>query len=222
MTTSELVRYGVVTGAIALAAGGYLVWMRGTTTLVLLGIGAFFVLFYTWPLKYIGLGEPAVLVVWGPLMVGGGYYVITGRFDWHVALASLPMALGPTAVLFGKHIDKLAADRGKQIRTLPVLLGEKTARYATLALIAAQYLFTVWLVAIKYFSPLVLVVFIAAPTLRLVARAYRHPRPLEPPKELPAGVWPLWFVAFAFLHTRRFGALYVAGIVLDVVAQRLQ
>ena len=27
--------------------------------------GAFFVLFYTWPLKYYGLGEPAVLVVWG-------------------------------------------------------------------------------------------------------------------------------------------------------------
>ena len=63
-------------------------------------------LFYTWPLKYIGLGELAVIIVWGPLMIGGGYYVITGQWSWKVVLASLPYALGPTTVIFGKHIDK--------------------------------------------------------------------------------------------------------------------
>jgi 1,4-dihydroxy-2-naphthoate octaprenyltransferase len=44
---------------------------------------AFFVLFYTWPLKYIGLGEIAVLIVWGPLMIGGGYFV------WSAVLTGL-------------------------------------------------------------------------------------------------------------------------------------
>ncbi len=139
MTPRELIRYAVVTGGLALAAGGYLVWQRGNAILTLLAIGAFFVLFYTWPLKYIGMGEPAVLLVWGPLMVGGSYYVISGRFDWNVALASFPFALGSTAVLFGKHIDKLEADSGKKIRTLPVLLGERTSRWVTLGMFVAQY-----------------------------------------------------------------------------------
>ena len=74
------------------------------------GAGAFFVLFYTWPLKYIGLGELAVLIVWGPLMVGGGYYCITGEWSWPVVLASIPYALGPVTVIFGKHIDKSKDD----------------------------------------------------------------------------------------------------------------
>ena len=49
--------YALLTGGVALAIGGALVAMRGGVTLELLGAGAFFVLFYTWPLKYIGLGE---------------------------------------------------------------------------------------------------------------------------------------------------------------------
>ncbi|MCA9597319.1 MAG: prenyltransferase [Myxococcales bacterium] len=221
MTPRQLIRYAVVTGGLALAAGGYLVWQRGNATLTLLAIGAFFVLFYTWPLKYIGMGEPAVLLVWGPLMVGGSYYVITGRFDWNVALASFPFALGSTAVLFGKHIDKLEADSGKKIRTLPVLLGEKTSRWVTLGMFVGQYLFVVALIASGYFSPVLLVVFGAVPLLHLSFKAYRHPRPAKPPPELPKGVWPLWFVAFAFIHTRRFGLLYVVGIVIDVVIRRM-
>lgn len=220
MTPAQLLRYAVFSGAVALAAGSYLVWARGTITLTLLGVGAFFVLFYTWPLKYIGLGEPAVLLVWGPLMVGGGYYVVTGRFDWNVAIASLPFALGSTAVLFGKHIDKLEADSGKKIRTLPVVLGERVSRYVTLTMLLTQYGLVVYLVWTRYFSPLLLVVFIALPTLWLALRAYSRPRPDKPPKELPPNVWPLWFVAFAFLHMRRFGMLYVAGIVADVAAHR--
>ena len=221
MTTSELLRYAAVTGAVALAAGLYLVVVRGQITLTLLAIGAFFVLFYTWPLKYIGMGEPAVLVVWGPLMVGGAYYVIAGRFDWNVALASLPFALGATAVLFGKHIDKLDADREKRIRTLPVLLGESLSRWVTIAMLLAQYGLVAWLIASRYFSPAVALVVFAVPALWDALRAYRHPRPARPPKRYPPNVWPLWFVAFAFRHTRQFGGLFVIGIVLDVVLRRM-
>ncbi len=102
----------------ALGAGAALVYMRGGLSLLLLGLGVFFVLFYTYPLKYIALGEISVLVVWGPLMIGGGYYVITGGWDWNVVIASLPYALGVTGVIFGKHIDKFEMDKAKRIHTL--------------------------------------------------------------------------------------------------------
>ena len=121
-------RYSAVTGGIALACGLALVALRGSLTLPLLLAGAFFVVAYTWPLKYIGLGEVAVIVVWGPLMIGGGYYVITGEWDWNVVLGSLPYALGTTMVIFGKHIDKREADAARHIYTLPVILGDRLAR----------------------------------------------------------------------------------------------
>lgn len=220
LTRNQMLGYIAVTGAIALAAGLYLVATRGQATLALLAIGAFFVLFYTWPLKYIGLGEVAVILVWGPLMVGGGYYVITGGIDWPVIVASLPCALAATTVLFGKHIDKLDADAAKGIRTMPVLLGEENARRATIVMLTLQYLLVFWLVATGAYSWLLLAVLGAAGWYVNAVRVYSQPRPASPPAEYPPGVWPLWYAAFAFQHTRRFGLLFLAGLAADVIARR--
>jgi len=81
-----------------------------------------------------------VLIVWGPLMIGGGYYVITGStWSWNVVIASLPYALGVTGVIFGKHIDKLEMDKAKRIHTLPVLLGERLSRATMTGMLVLQY-----------------------------------------------------------------------------------
>jgi len=221
MTRAQVLLYTAVTGLIALTAGAVLVSVRGEATLALLGIGVFFVLFYTWPLKYIGLGEVAVIVVWGPLMVGGGYYVITGRLPWPVVVASLPVALAATTVLFGKHIDKLDADAAKGIRTMPVLLGERRARYTTIVMLTLQYLLVVGLVLSGYVSWLLLSVFAAARWYVRAVRANLHPRPTAPPAEYPPNIWPLWYSAFAFAHTRRFGGLFLLGLTADVVGRKL-
>lgn len=221
LSVRQMLGYAAVTGLVALAIGIWLVWLRGEPVLWLLGAGALFVLFYTFPLKYIGLGEPAVLLVWGPLMVGGGYFVVAGEWSGHVALASLAYALGPTAVLFGKHIDKLDADRAKGIRTLPVILGERASRLAVMGMLVAPFALLAYLVGIGYFTPAVLLALLAAPGLRRVWRVYREPRPDGPPEDLPQGVWPLWFVAAAFWYTRRFGAWFLAGLLLDVAITRL-
>ena len=49
-TTREILTYAAVSGVLALAFGAYLVFTGGATAWVLVGLGAFFVLFYTWPL----------------------------------------------------------------------------------------------------------------------------------------------------------------------------
>lgn len=221
MTRGQALLYTAVTGAIALGAGVLLVGLRGEATLTLLAIGAFFVLFYTWPLKYIGLGELAVIVVWGPLMVGGGYYVITGTVSEAVVVASLPVALAATTVLFGKHIDKLDADAAKGIRTMPVLLGERNARRATVVMLTLEYLLVGWLVASGSLSWLLLAVLGALPWYVRALRVYRLPRPAAPPPEYPPNIWPLWYSAFAFQHTRRFGSLFLLGLALDVAGRKL-
>ena len=55
------------------------------------------------------------------------------------------------------------------------------------------------------------------PTFWTVAQVYRRPKPAEAPKNYPAGRWPLWFVGYAFWHNRRFGLLFLLGLIGDVI-----
>ena len=201
-----------VTAGIALALGGWLVYERSGLTFDLMLAGAFFVLFYTWPLKYYGLGEPAVLLVWGPLMVGGCFYVLAGYWSWDVTWLSLVFALGPTTVLFGKHTDKLEADKAKGVNTLPVILGEKASRYAVLAMIVAQYLLCLGLVVAGSFAWPLLLVLASAHGLPKLFAVYGAPKPEQAPASYPDGIWPLWFSAHAFRQTRRFTSLFLLGV----------
>jgi 1,4-dihydroxy-2-naphthoate octaprenyltransferase len=221
LTMRQELAYAGVTGLLALIIGAFLVYVRGVLALELLAAGVFFVLAYTWPLKYIGLGEIAVLLVWGPLMIGGGYFVVTGVWDWNVALAGLPYAIGATTVIFGKHIDKLTADKAKGIHTLPVIIGERAARWTVLAMMVLQYAFVIYLVAVRFFTPVLLIVLLALPFLRDAFLALRNPKPTEAPAQLPPGIWPLFFVAFAFRHNRRFGLLFLVGLLADVILRVL-
>jgi len=216
MTRRQLLTYAGVSGLIALAAGAYLVAAHGWLALALLAAGAFFVLFYTWPLKYIGLGEVAVILVWGPLMIGGGYFVSTGQWDWNVALAGLPYALGPTTVIFGKHIDKVKEDRVKNIHTLPVIIGEKAARYSAMAMMALQYLLVIALVITGFFTPAMLIVLPAAIRTPWVWKQLTQPKPESRPKDDRTG-WPMWFVSAIFAHNRFYGMLFLLGLIADAV-----
>jgi 1,4-dihydroxy-2-naphthoate octaprenyltransferase len=216
LTKRQLLTYIAVTGLIALSAGVALVFIRQGMTLLLMGLGALFLLFYTYPLKYFALGELTVLIVWGPLMIGGGYYVITGSWDWNVVIASLPYALGVTGVLFGKHIDKYEMDKSRRIYTLPVVLGERPSRYIVVGMWVLQYLSVVYLIIIGFFTPVMLIVFFALQTFFQVLPAFRKPKPEQKPPDYP-DVWPNYFVAGAFVHNRRFGILFLLGLILDSV-----
>jgi 1,4-dihydroxy-2-naphthoate octaprenyltransferase len=216
---SGLLIYAALTGLLAVLCGTALVYLRGGLTLTLMGLGIFFVLFYTWPLKYIALGEIAVLIVWGPLMIGGGYYSIAGEWNWQVVMASLPYALGVTGVIFGKHIDKYEADKAKKIYTLPIVLGEKLSRYTVVGMLALQYVSTIYLVAIEFFTPVLLIVFFALPTFLQIWPMFKAPKPGEKPKDFP-DIWPNYFVAGAFQHNRRFGSLFILGLIANVILIR--
>ena len=52
---------------------------------------------------------------------GGTYYSAVGHVPWEVIAASIPYGLLCTAVLMGKHVDKLPWDEREGIRTLPVM-----------------------------------------------------------------------------------------------------
>lgn len=221
MTRRQHLTYFAVTALIALGLGLSLLWYVGfsATAWFLLALGAFFLLFYTWPLKGLALGEIAVLIVWGPLMIGGGYYVLTQQWSWFVVAASLPYVLGVTTVIFGKHIDKLDMDRKKGIHTLPVVIGEKASRYAVLAMMIAPYLITLYLVFARFFTPVMLIVFLALPAFLKIYPVFLKPKPETRPEGSRG--WPLYFVGFAFYNNRTFGSLFMFGLLLDVALRLL-
>src|SRR5438067_6391407 len=150
VTRSRLAAAALVVNALDLVILVVLYLSRGWPV-VAFALGGFFVsAAYTAPplrLKKHGLGEPSVLLVWGPLLVGGVYYSAVGNLPWEIVAASIPYGLLCTAVLMGKHIDKIPWDEPAGTRTLPVMLGAASARRGTQGLMVAFYVLIVALVA---------------------------------------------------------------------------
>ncbi|MDQ2689088.1 MAG: prenyltransferase [Chloroflexota bacterium] len=208
----------VVANLVDLAIMVYLAIERGPLVVAFALAGLFVSVFYVAPpirLKHIGLGEPGVFLVWGPLMVGGTFFVATGELPGWVWLASLPYAILVTTVLFGKHIDKIEPDAARGIRTLPVILGEATARRVAQALMVAFYPIVLAAALAGFIGPWVALVVLGIPKLVETLRIFARPKPDAPPEHYP--IWPLWFVGAAFVHTRRAGALLIVGLVLNAV-----
>jgi 1,4-dihydroxy-2-naphthoate polyprenyltransferase len=219
MSRTQSRRMAFITGLLGVLTGVYLVVTAGSQLLLyFLLAGIVFLFAYNWPLKHIGLGEPLVVVVWGPMMIGGGFLAITGYWSWEVAIASLPYALGPTAVLFGKHIDKIPWDKPRKVRTLPVLIGEHAARKTTMALLALQYLVVFYLIFTGFFAWTLALVVLAIPYyLGTLRRVFARPKPEKRPASYPEEGWPLYFVSYAFVHNRKFGGLFLLGLIAQVV-----
>jgi 1,4-dihydroxy-2-naphthoate octaprenyltransferase len=147
-------------------------------------------------------------------MVGGSYYVTTGQWSHEAAWLGLLYGLGPTVVLFGKHIDKIDLDEAKGVRTLPVILGEGRARVFARMLLVAQYAGCLALVVTGQEHWLLLAVFLTTPTLLRTLKRFAQPKPDARPKSFPANIWPLWFAPHAFALTRRFMPVFVAALLL--------
>jgi len=220
VSTRLLVTGLLVLVAIAAAIGAYFIALRGMPAVWLTIAGALLLWAYDAApraLKELGLGEIAAFVVWGPLMVAGGYYVITGRFSGAALLSSIPYGLGVMSILVGKHIDQREFDERKHQRTLPVVLGEASARGFNRGAVILMYVVIVAGVIMRMLTPFALIVLVAAPRALRAVRVMSAPRPSEP----PAGYlgWPLWYHRVCLVHNRAFGWLYILGLAVGAVVR---
>ena len=133
---SRVIQYGLVSlrqmatlaTAFYVAAaliGLVLLATHGSVALLVIGVLGFIVsLGYTAPpLKFVyrGLGEVAVAVGFGPLMLLGAYVVQTGgTLAWEPFVASIPVALLVALILYVNEIPDRRGDAYAGKRTLPV------------------------------------------------------------------------------------------------------
>lgn len=226
-TKPQQIRWFIVSGTLATLSGFYVLLSTGFNTMVigLFIVGAVALLAYTYPFKYWGLGELAIFLIWGPVIIGGVYYVlallsgneIVPSNVWSAVLAGVPYGLGVASINIAKHIDKLDDDKLKGVGTFPVRAGETFARRTDQFAIVMIYGVILYLVFIShYFTPAMLVVFFAARDALNALRALNSPKPSEPP-EAARAYWPVWFSGFAFQHNRQFGGYILLGLIADAL-----
>jgi 1,4-dihydroxy-2-naphthoate octaprenyltransferase len=220
-TKQDWLRWFLAAGSLATLSGLFVLiytW-PSPVVLTLFAVGALLILSYAYPLKYLGLGEISIFIIWGLLIIPGVYAILAGGVtpDFsNVVLTGLAFGLGFGSFNWGKHIDKLQADKAKGVKTLPVRLGEPAARIVNICTLVLAYVIILYLVfGARFYTPLMLIVFFAAARAWRVISLLRKPRPTE----APAGflLWPRWFSTPQLLHMRLFGGLMILGIVGDTL-----
>lgn len=217
-TKPQQLRWFFVSGMLATLAGIYALYYTNFSPVVvgLFALGAVVLLAYTYPFKYWGLGELAIFLIWGPIMIAGVYFVLSGVWNWNVVLAGIPYGLGVASINIGKHIDKHDDDKAKGVGTFPVRVGEAFARRVDQAALILIYAVILYLVFVpRYFTPAMLIILFAFKHAWRAIKLLDHPRPATPPEGYPA--WPTWFSAATFFHNRQFGGLLILGLIIDAL-----
>ncbi len=116
---------------LALLPGAYLIYRGGWPILAVGLLSIVFAVGYTggpFPLAYLGLGDVFVLFFFGPVAVGGTYYVQTLTLPPEVIVAGLAPGLISTAILTVNNLRDLEGDRTAGKNTLAVRFGAAFAR----------------------------------------------------------------------------------------------
>ncbi|MDF2668678.1 MAG: UbiA prenyltransferase [Paenibacillus sp.] len=150
--------------AIAAISGFILAWASGYEVLLFAGLGGLIAYFYVAPpirFGYLGKGysELAILIAFGVLPVMGSYFVQTSAIDIRAFLASLPIGLLTTLILFNHHFLHWESDKASGKNTLVVVWGEQKAIQFSKLLVILAYLSLVAAVilgALPYYSLLAL------------------------------------------------------------------
>ena len=111
---------------------GIILLIRGGWPILVIGVFAIALgLLYTggpYPYGYHGLGDIIVLIFFGPVAVGGTYYLQTLSINFTVILAGFAPGLISMAILTVNNLRDIKSDAAAGKNTIAVLLGENFAR----------------------------------------------------------------------------------------------
>lgn len=198
----------VLIGAIATLVGGALIGLflltQSGPLLLWIGLGGVLVVVtYTagpFPLAYNGLGEIAVFIFMGPLMVLGAYYVMARQADLVPVLAGIPIGFMVAAILHANNLRDLEADRAVNKHTLAVRLGRRGARAEYVFLVGGSYVAVGLMILAGIMPWTTVIVLVTAPeAYRLIRMFLTHedPQVLHPAQGRTArlhGQFGLWLV----------------------------
>ena len=128
------------------------------------------------PLGYLGFGDLLVLVFFGPVAVGGTYYLQTGRITAPVLFSGLAPGLLSVAILVVNNLRDMEGDRVAGKKTLAVRFGATFARLEYLFCIVVSVAIPTLLVAVVawFHASILTSVVLAACSIPVVRTVFRH------------------------------------------------
>lgn len=164
--------------------------------------------FYVTQLATRGVGELVVGLDFGPLMILGSYYVQSQKLVLGPLIASVPIGLLITAILWINEIPDYTADKAVGKKTLVVRVGRKRGADLYAVIVMAAYAWTAAMVVLKQMPLGSLIVLVTLPLAnKAISTARKYSE--EPRAMIAANL------STIKIHLL-FGALLVVGYVLPV------
>jgi 1,4-dihydroxy-2-naphthoate octaprenyltransferase len=208
MTPEQIFWAGIIAFAVGSAIGLYFVYATGPFILWLGLCSVAVGYFYTagpFALAYVGLGELAVFIFMGPVMVLGSYYLQQPVIAWPAIWAALPVSFVVAAILHANNLRDIDTDIINHKRTLATMLGRSGARVEFYVLVGGAFVSVLVLIALGLAPWPTLISFAMAPLAWRLMRTAATEEAAEKLHPVLRGS--------AVLHMR-FGMLYVIGWVI--------
>ncbi len=166
LSPTEVLIEAIVCLSVGSAIGLYFSYKLGWVIFFIGIFGVASATFYVFPginLVGRGIGEVLIGANFGLLMTFGAFYVQAGKFSWVPIIASLPVALLITAVLYINEFQDAKADHAVGKNHLVVRLGKKHAVKGYILLILLTYLVAVVGVVTDTLPPISLMALLTLP-----------------------------------------------------------
>lgn len=123
--------------------------------------------------KYRALGELAVFMMWGPLMVEGAYAVQRQTLSWNALYISIPFGILVALVLFANNMRDIAYDSRQKIRTLSIVMGQRGSYFLFAGLILAAYVYVFGMIVLGVMSLWGILIFLSLPKAWSLLKTFR-------------------------------------------------
>lgn len=127
--------------------------------------------------KYRALGEIAVFMMWGPLMIEGAYAVQRHALSMKALYISIPFGTLVALVLFANNMRDIAYDSRRNVKTLSIILGSEKSYILFAALIIAAYAYVLGMVLVGVMSWWGLLIFLSLPKAFSLLKSFREKIP---------------------------------------------
>ncbi len=136
----DVYRFALISLTIGGIIGAYFVVTTGWMLIPLVAVAVLSIYFYTTWLSRWYVGEIVTGLNFGPLMVQGGYFIMTGHYGVKALAAGMVPGVLVGTLLFLNEFPDVEADSSVGRRNVVIRLGLEKASKVYAALIAATYL----------------------------------------------------------------------------------
>jgi 1,4-dihydroxy-2-naphthoate polyprenyltransferase len=157
--------------------------------------------------KYRALGEPAVFMIWGPLMIEGAYAVQRQTLSLEAFIISIPFGVLVALVLFANNMRDIAHDSRQDVKTLGIILGSRGSYRLFTGLIILAYLYVLGMIVTGIMSRWGFLIFLSVPSAIRLLKIFK--------KEIPDMA-----DALTAQYDTVFGILLILALFLETIFMR--